>query len=282
MVQAHFSNFPFGLRKFLRTLRKLPFAFAQGLRSQVWVRITLVFSLGIGPAAFGGTEIPSQTLWSKPRFIQFNVGSQNFRMGPSAAHLSEWRRLPKPPGIFHGIRLIPRHDGHFMVLDEAQPRLCLYDTAGQWLSCLALPEGLKNRTVKRLDIVMRQDGRMVYIDADGGFAYLYDERSRGEAETQWQMLAKAPMVPGVQACMEKPWFTNLCCLRAKAPICFDNFLNPLPPPKTASMKRDSEVAPFAAWPDSFGLNWNFRIAAGIASPTGPTCFHSEQGFHPCP
>lgn len=282
MYQVPSSIFTAGVRKLLRTLRKRPFPPAQGLHTPVWGRFAMALVLAIGWVALAWGENISQTVWSKPRFIQFDASTQNFRMGYSPLSLSEWRRLPKPPGIFHGIRLLSRHDGHFMVLDEAQPRLCLYDTAGQWLSCLALPEGLKNRTVQRLDIVMRQDGRMVYIDADGGSAYLYRERSLGEAEKPWQLLAKAPMVSGVRACLEKPWFDNLCCLRAKSTVCYDGFLNPVPPSRAFSAAKDSATVPFVAWPDSLGMNWNFRLRGGSDSHVENTCFHGEQGFRPCP
>jgi hypothetical protein len=260
-----------GLRKALRTMRRSPNRIAQ--RFPQGVALGCSFSLGLALAqTVPAAPLSQQLAVSASRIFLFDPSTQNFRVGSSFEQLSDWRTLPSPPGMFHGHHILPGQAGHFYLVDDVQNRLCLYDTAGQWQSCLRFPESFKNRSVDRLQVIARNDGRYVFVDMDAGFAYLFREVRSGESETHWQQQIKVSVPAKLGTCLEQPWFLNICCLSQGQSQCYDSFLNRSPKLETHG---------FSAKVDSGGKQWVFTLPSREKS-SDSLCFTSAVGFYPCP
>lgn len=267
-----------GLRKALRTSRKPATDLAQRLRT---LSTLAVFSVGwLMPHGWeASASARFQFAFAGDRAVVMHDDGETWQHFASASDTGAFKRIPPAPGMYRPLRLISGFLGHVYVQDAAQPRLCLYDTAGQWLSCRALPEPLLNRRPDRVGVVARRDGRFVFIDQDLGKASLWREAREGEGKSAWLHLATVTVPVGLDACIEKPWFDGLCCLRQGKPICYDAFLNVL---RTQPAVSDSSLRAEAS-----GRSWRYRIGPphlGISrsSDSSSYCFEPSQGFKPCP
>lgn len=264
------------LRKALRTLRKGFPSLAQALRSPFYACLCLSILALNRPAA---AATASHFEWSGDRYFIFDPARQTFKVGTTLHELSDWHSLPNPPGVFHGMRMRPGPKGHVFILDEAQPRLCLFDTAGQWLSCLPLPDDLQHYPARHLEWVARKDGRFIFFDSDAGKAWIYREERPGEAQTRWRLLSTTHLTPGLRACIERPWFDQPCCLRNGQVKCFDAFLNPVSLPEAEP--PTSKGQGFQAYPDSTGRHWIFRLP-GASGDSATACYSASLEPLPCP
>lgn len=321
-----FGGYSLGLRKALRTSRKVGSGLAQGLRT--WVLRTqvlhtralhttgwcgnflpnrlasgfgsMILAVSIGFGAMVGVRCAEaahsslyQFAFTGDRAVVMREDAEVWQYFAAATDTPVFKRIPPAPGMFRPLRLVAGFAGHVYVQDAAQTRLCLYDTAGQWLSCRAFPEPLQNRRPDRVLVIARRDGRFVFIDQDRAMATLWREARQGDGQGAWQLLASVSVPTGLDACLERPWFENLCCLKVGKPqaevksesqsrvepVCFDAFLNTLPTPSRAP---DSALL---ATPRSGA--WHFRIGPpylrlDAASQRAGFCFDPTEGFRPCP
>jgi hypothetical protein len=266
------------VRKPLRTSRKPATDLAQRLRTLSTLAVLLVGCLW-PEGGEASSSMRFQFAFAGDRAVVMHQDGDTWKHFASASDTGTFKRIPPAPGMYLPLRLVSGFAGHVYVQDAAQPRLCLYDTAGQWLSCRALPEPLLNRRPDRVGVVARRDGRFVFVDQDQGKASLWREARESEGKSSWQHLATVTVPVGLEACIERPWFDGLCCLRQGKPLCYDAFLNALSTPLTSS---DSALR---AYPS--GRHWRFRVGPphlGLNPSSRPSwhCFEPRHGFNSCP
>jgi hypothetical protein len=268
------------VRKGLRTLRNRETGLAQILRNAknkvVWCAcfLLLAHQLGLANRSVQTWEFAL----SQNRVFVLNPESQSWQLGQLGLPLSEWRALPKPKGMFQALHLLPGPAGGVYVQDAIEPRLCLFDTAGQLVSCRRLPEPYANRRSTRLEVVPRKDGRFVILDKDGGEGSVWKETRPDDANSQWQKSVSVRMPAGIRHCWEAPWYTALCCEGSTKFQCYDPFLNALP------------IRPESSWFTSPGIRFKRDTLGevhGFQAMTGSganqsICFDLNQGFGSCP
>ncbi len=195
----------------------------------------------------------------------------------SGNEATPWRRIPAPPGLFQALHLFPGPGGGAYLQDAINPRLCLYDTSGQWLSCRDLPEEMQDQRSDRILVTPRRDGTFVFIDTDRGKASTWRESHAGQSHNQWQKLVTAKVQVGFIQCWEYPWYKGLCCDAPGKTQCFDAFLNVLPKGGDSVVQSSPQASILRnAKGEAVGYRFTRPWIDSLA-----WCFTTSQGLAPC-
>jgi hypothetical protein len=254
--------------------------FAHGMRSGMAGMVCLAWGLSFGPQASHAN--PSGVGWefalSQDRLFVLDPESQSWQRGALGHPLSAWGKIPSPKRMFRALHVFAGPAGGVYVQDAIEPRLCLFDTAGQLLSCRPFPEEFKNRRSNRVLIVPRKDGRFVFVDTDKGEASIWREARSDDANSHWQRTVVARMPMNLRRCWEAPWYANLCCEGSGTFQCYDPFLNAFPNQPESTWIASSQLR---LWRNGDGSIRGFK-ARPVETEQQTFCFDNQTGFVTCP
>ena len=236
------------LRNLLRSLRSSNSGSAQTLR-KVWTSalmrrsLTVFCALLFSACAINRSESSSalsrkaasaneRFVISGKRIFGFDLARQQVRVAGLEERLDQkpWQRMASPAGMFRAVQVFPGPYGHAFVLDGVGKRICLYDTAAQFQSCLPLPDVIAPLSPDRLQIIAREDGRFFFLASDLGAGWIFREARASDNQTRWELILKVAIPSGLGFCLEKPFLETPCCILQNGIQCFDSFLSQLPLP----------------------------------------------------
>ncbi len=136
-----------------------------------------------------------------------------------------WLNITSPGGAFRPVQAIAGTQGHFFLLDAAQGRLCLYDTAAQLLSTFPLPQSLLPWNPGRMGAFAGSDGSFTFLDYFVGEALQFADRGGREGGTDWVVRNRFKLPMGMKDCIQEPGQSGLACVLPEGPAHFDASLN---------------------------------------------------------
>ena len=212
-----------------------------------------------------------------------------------------WMSLAAPGTPFAPMRAVAGPPGHVYVLDRIGRRICHYDTSAQFLSCIPLPQELRDRNPDRLDILWTRHDLFTFQDLAEGAAWQFTETRAAGGQGEWRLLHKIRLPVNLGSCLWEPWFRTPCCRLHSRPgttgdtagtRCFDKYFNPLggfpEDPGAWDSEELRDAATGASWtarPESGGPGWRMTFDPGRACGEGRprTCFHTDTRLlHTCP
>lgn len=212
-----------------------------------------------------------------------------------------WMSLAAPGAPFAPMRAAAGPPGHVYVLDRAGRRVCHYDTSAQFLSCIPLPQELRDRNPDRLEILWTRYDLFTFLDLAEGSAWQFTETRAAGGQGEWRLLHKIRLPVNLESCLWEPWFRNPCCrLYSRAgetgdsagTRCFDKYFNVLggfpedPSALDSGELRDAATgASLTARPESGGPGWRMTFDPGRACGEGRPriCYHTDSRLlQPCP
>jgi hypothetical protein len=150
-----------------------------------------------------------------------------------------WLTITSPGGAFRPVQAVAGVQGHFYLLDAAQGRLCLYDTAAQLLSTFPLPQALPPFTPGRMEVFRGGDGAFTFVDYMAGEAWQFADRQGSEGGMDWVLRNRVKLPMGIRDCVQAPGRSTLSCALSGSPIRLDASLNRIESRGTAPV-RDGE------------------------------------------
>ena len=198
------------------------------------------------------------------------------------------------------MRAVAGPPGHVYVLDRIGRRICHYDTSAQFLSCIPLPQELRDRNPDRLEILWTRYDLFTFLDLAEGAAWQFTETRAAGGQGEWRLLHKIRLPVNLGSCLWEPWFRTPCCRLHSRPgttgdtagtRCFDKYFNPLggfpEDPGAWDSEELRDAATGASWtarPESGGPGWRMTFDPGPACGDGSprTCVNTDTRLiHTC-
>lgn len=292
-------------------------------RKPAWILAGLL--LACAPSQRGGTSAPpvDAFLPSGRNLYVFDFVQSRYQRWPAGdvcrladtldgawSAAPNWLTLAAPGSPFAPMRAISGPPGHVYVLDRIGRRICHYDTSAQFLSCIPLPQELRDRNPDRLEILWTRYDLFTFLDLAEGAAWQFTETRAAGGQGEWRLLHKIRLPVNLASCLWEPWFRTPCCrlhatsgpadgadrtattVDSAGTRCFDKYFNPLGGFPADARDLDSEDlrdaatgAALTARPESGGPGWRMTFDPGRACGEGGprTCFHTDSRLlHPCP
>ena len=217
--------------------------------------------------------IPSGNSWyvlrlNSPRYLHLSDAGGAWSESTFNA-VQSWREIASPGGAFRPVSVISGSPGtgHFYLLDAAQGRLCLYDTAAQLISTFPLPQSVLPFIPGRMEAFRGADGAFTFLDYQSGEALQFADRQGSEGGTDWVIRNRVKLPMGIRDCIQEPGTADLSCSMPDGPARFDASLNRIGAGHALPLKRrtrmfwdrDAVAWSLEAFPQDSGRGALFRF-----------------------
>jgi hypothetical protein len=122
-----------------------------------------------------------------------------------------WMQIASPGGAFRPVQAVKGIHGHFYLVDAAEGRLCLYDTAAQLLSIFPLPPSALPVTPGRSAVFFAGDDGFTFIDYQTDEATQFADRQGSEGGTDWVLRNRVKLPLGLRDCIQEPRGPGIAC-----------------------------------------------------------------------
>jgi len=220
--------------------------FARSVQSRKYLRflsaaVFLFISAGVygcssHPGSHAGTEAGIEAdavLFTGHSWTVFNFGARRYlQILKSSAGLNEdslqpshWLEISSPGGSFRPVQAVEAMQGNFYLIDAAQDRLCLYDSAAHLLSTFPLPGAIGNFNSGRMEAFRGGGGAFTFLDYQTGDTKQFVSRAGNDGGASWTLLSNGRLPIGLKHCVQELEGQGLSCILPEGPIRFDHTLN---------------------------------------------------------